>query len=583
MSSGSRLKSRPLSALLAAAVVGTGAVALAAPAAAATGGVLVYGLTESDQIVQFRAGTPGTLIFNSPVVGIAANEELVGIDVRPATGALYGVVDGPVSDRVITINPTTGAITSTVQLATALTGKTFGVDFNPMADRLRIVGDDDSSYNVTVDGANGGAVLVQGAINPADAQVRGVAYLNNVAGAASTQLLDLDTTGADRLAQQNVATGALTYRGLTGTDVSESATSTASVGFDIEAVTGTAYALLEGATGREALYTVDLTTGAARLVGAFDDSAVIEDIAVASPRFSVADASANEGSSASVVVTRSGDTADTATVQLALTTGGAAGSAAPSDFTSATPTVTFAAGATTAAATIALTADTEVEPSETFTVTISTPAGPGGNAAVADATGIVTILDGPGTAPGCSVAASVVLQSATIIATGSAGVSVKATPGKVVDLFAYTRPSIAYRLVRSGTTGADGTLAFAALKPPANTRLYAQERGCAIGQSVVLNVRTAISLFAKRNATRDYTFSGDSLPARPGGLIVSLYRVNPNGSQVLTSQVRASATTGDWVINRRFTGSGRFGFVVRTGQDLQNAPGASNVRPTLIY
>ena len=43
-------------------------------------------------------------------------------------------------------------------------------------------------------------------------------------------------------------------------------------------------------------------------------------------------------------------------------------------------------------------------------------------------------------------------------------------------------------------------------------------------------VRTALSLFAKRTGFRTYIFSGDSLPARPGGLIVSLYRVTASGS-----------------------------------------------------
>jgi hypothetical protein len=99
----------------------------------------------------------------------------------------------------------------------------------------------------------------------------------------------------------------------------------------------------------------------------------------------------------------------------------------------------------------------------------------------------------------------------------------------------------------------------------------------------VINVRTTLTLDVVRNGTRDYTFSGDSLPARRGGLIVSLYRVTSSGSQVLTAQTRADATTGRYRIDRRFSGSGRFGFVVRTGQDLQNAPGASNVRSLLVY
>lgn len=164
--------------------------------------------------------------------------------------------------------------------------------------------------------------------------------------------------------------------------------------------------------------------------------------------------------------------------------------------------------------------------------------------------------------------------------------TVRAAAGATVDLFAYTRPSSTFRVVRTGTVGPDGTLAFPALRPPANTRLYAQVRGCttdAVTDSIGLNVRTAISLFAERTGRRSYVFTGDSLPARPGGLIISLYRVTDSGRQVLTSQVRASATTGNWRIERRFTGSGRFGFVVRTNQDLQNAAGSSNTRPTLVF
>ena len=111
-------------------------------------------------------------------------------------------------------------------------------------------------------------------------------------------------------------------------------------------------------------------------------------------------------------------------------------------------------------------------------------------------------------------------------------------------------------------------------------------RGCttdAARFSVVLNVRTQLSLNVVRNGKQFYTFSGRALPARTGGLIVSLYRVTNDGRQILTSQTRASAATGQYVINRRFTGTGRFGFVVRTGQDLQNAPGASNVRSLLVF
>ena len=95
-------------------------------------------------------------------------------------------------------------------------------------------------------------------------------------------------------------------------------------------------------------------------------------------------------------------------------------------------------------------------------------------------------------------------------------------------------------------------------------------------------MRTALTLAVKRNGTRDYTFSGDSLPARSAGLIVSVYRLTSDGA-VLTAQTRADGKTGEWSVRRTFTGTGRFDFVVRTGQDLQNAPGTSNTRSLLVF
>ena len=256
-----------------------------------------------------------------------------------------------------------------------------------------------------------------------------------------------------------------------------------------------------------------------------------------------------------------------------------AASASPSASASrsATPTSSSSASATpTATISSSASPSASSSTSATPTATMSSSSSP-------SATSTATTGNQPPTPPGCERAAEVVLGRDTINATGSAPVSATGTPNSVIEVYAYSRPSTQYRLVRTGTTDASGKVSFNDLKPPTNTRLYAQQRGCAIGQSKVLNVRTQISLNVVRNGARDYTFSGRALPARPGGLIVSLYRVTPSGQQILAAQARASATTGVYTINRKFTGSGRFGFVVRTGQDLQNAPGASNVRSLLVY
>jgi len=78
---------------------------------------------------------------------------------------------------------------------------------------------------------------------------------------------------------------------------------------------------------------------------------------------------------------------------------------------------------------------------------------------------------------------------------------------------------------------------------------------------------------------------------------VSLYRIvgAPCGAdveprncpgEVFLSQARADATTGRYAIPYRFSAADshvRDEFVVKTGQDAQNAPGRSNVRSLLIY
>lgn len=94
----------------------------------------------------------------------------------------------------------------------------------------------------------------------------------------------------------------------------------------------------------------------------------------------------------------------------------------------------------------------------------------------------------------------------------------------------------------------------------------------------IVNVAPRLTLTAVRNAARNYTFSG---PASRPGQLLNLYRVNADGTEVLTSQVRAGE--GSWSIRRQFLGSGRFGFVIRTGRDMANAPGASSTRTTVIH
>jgi len=163
---------------------------------------------------------------------------------------------------------------------------------------------------------------------------------------------------------------------------------------------------------------------------------------------------------------------------------------------------------------------------------------------------------------------------------------------------------------REQVADANGSASFNDLRLVSNTRVRAHERGCAftagnIGS--VINVRTTLTMNVSRNGPRVYTFSGSSIPARPGGLIVSLYRivgtpcaagVEPRNcpGEVLIGQARAQegnladgvvrAGDGTYTITKRFTladNNRRVDFVLKTGQDAQNAPGRSNTRSLLIF
>lgn len=138
------------------------------------------------------------------------------------------------------------------------------VDFNPQADRLRIVSDTDQNLRVNVDN---GVTTVDLAINPAS-DLGGAAYTNNTAGATFTSLYTIDA-GADTLNLQNPPNdGDQITVGALGINVS------AAAGFDIAPGTGIAFAALTQG-GITSLYTINLVTGAASLVGQIGDGDTI--------------------------------------------------------------------------------------------------------------------------------------------------------------------------------------------------------------------------------------------------------------------------------------------------------------------
>ncbi len=224
---------------------------------------------------------------------------------------------------------------------------------------------------------------------------------------------------------------------------------------------------------------------------------------------------------------------------------------------------------------------TAASPSPSATAGTGTPAspGPGGAASPSPSTSTsaspAPSSSSPSVVPAaCGAPAVVQLSRSTMVSGQAVTARVNGTPGALVDLVAYTRPSTTYRVVRTLRLGDDG-LASTSLVPPSNTRTYAQERGCAKGGSTAVTVRASVSLDARRTGTRTYVFRGNSLPKRAGGLPVAVYRRDAAGREVLVARARSNGRTGAWSLTRRFTGTGRFTFVARIAQDSSNAAAVS--------
>jgi hypothetical protein len=211
-------------------------------------------LTGANAVLRFDCARPDPLTV-TPIRGVSGT--LVGIDRRPANGLLYGVSD---ANDVYAIDRAAGTATAVSTLTIAFDGGArSGVDFNPQADRLRLVAAGGQNLRVNVDL---GATAVDGPLRYAatDANagkrpaIAAAAYTSSVADAPSTKLFDVDSE-LDVLALQDPPNdGVLVTIGPLGVDFGPLA------GFDIVTESGVDRAFaIAGST----LYAVDLATGAA--------------------------------------------------------------------------------------------------------------------------------------------------------------------------------------------------------------------------------------------------------------------------------------------------------------------------------
>jgi Domain of unknown function (DUF4394) len=177
----------------------------------------VVGLTTDGRLVRFDAATPGRTRSIGRLKGLTGDMSLVGIDHRVQDGKLYGVGNAGGIYIISTADATAAKVS---QLTVALTGTSFGVDFNPAANRLRVVSDTGQNLRHNLDDASATTPPLAGAtvadatltVPPATTPAMGIgaaAYTNNdLDPITATTLLDLDTM-ADQVSVQSPANAGL--------------------------------------------------------------------------------------------------------------------------------------------------------------------------------------------------------------------------------------------------------------------------------------------------------------------------------------------------------------------------------------
>lgn len=227
--------------------------------AAAAHAETLIGLTSTNALITFDSASPSNASMPVNITGLLNNDQIIGIDTRPANGTLIGLGN---SGRLYSLNASNGAATfvSTLSGAT-LSGTSFGLDFNPTVDRLRVTSNSGQNLRINVDT---GAAAVDAALNGGASSLNGSAYTNNLAGATTTTLFGISSQSDTLYIQNPPNNGALVSVGALGVDT------TGLVGFDISGSSGLAFASLSnGDTGKSSFYSINLATGSATMVGAF--------------------------------------------------------------------------------------------------------------------------------------------------------------------------------------------------------------------------------------------------------------------------------------------------------------------------
>jgi hypothetical protein len=163
----------------------------------------------------------------------------------------------------------------------AIVGTSFGFDFNPVPDRIRLHSNAKQDLRLdpdtgVVSARDSTLAYAAGDINAAfNAYIVGTAYTNSVVAASSTVLYAIDSNLGILTMLPSPNNGQLYTVGLLGIVISDF------VGFDIAGKDGAAYAALKVAGNQgSGLYTIDLLSGAATYIGDIGGGVILHGLAI---------------------------------------------------------------------------------------------------------------------------------------------------------------------------------------------------------------------------------------------------------------------------------------------------------------
>jgi len=152
----------------------------------------MYAVDGSNQLREIDSDNPGEERSTVVITGMASGETMVGIDFNAADGQLYGVGS---AGNVYTVNAATGAAARVgAGPVASLSGQFFGVDFNPVPNRLRI--HSESGLNLRVDQTIGVLAATDGVLAFAAVDANAGATPNIVATAYTNSVTPAPTTTA---------------------------------------------------------------------------------------------------------------------------------------------------------------------------------------------------------------------------------------------------------------------------------------------------------------------------------------------------------------------------------------------------